>query len=164
MSIPAAALLAGAGLTGCASPSGSSSTSVSVQVLSSQSSVAAGTPGTASRPASSAVSGPPAGPGTAPSSPPPATSAASEPDCTQPALQDAVNADRPADSQLTVGADFLCQDGWAVAAGTDVVNRAQYTFVLRWIDGRWQRVPDRAQACADRTVPAQLAGPACASN
>ena len=93
--------------------------------------------------------------------PPPVT----EPDCTQQVIQDAVNTDRGPDARLTVSPpDFHCQDDWAVAGGTDTVNKAQYSFVLRWADGQWQTVPDRSQACAGGEIPADLVALACNSN
>ena len=91
--------------------------------------------------------------------------AVSAPACTQAALQDAVNVGRVGGSALTVGdADFQCQDTWAAVGATDRVNKAQYTFVLTWVDGAWQPVPDRTQACANQEVPAALVALACHSN
>jgi|GEM_PF-4668488 len=95
----------------------------------------------------------------------PAPAAATSPICTQTALQDAVNIERAAGSPLTVGGrDFQCQDTWAVVGATDTVNKAQVTLLFRWVDGRWQPVTDRTQACANQEIPAQLTGLACRSN
>ena len=119
------------------------------------------TPSERSIPSVTASAAPPPVP--APSPPSPAAAAA--PDCTQQVIQDAVNVGRDPDAQLTVSAtDFHCQDDWAVAGGTDTVNKAQYSFVLRWADGRWQKVPDRSQACAGSQIPAVLLALACNSN
>ncbi len=88
---------------------------------------------------------------------------AAAPICTKEALQDAVNVGR--DSPLTVSdSDFRCQDTWAVAGANDLVNKAQYTFLLRWTDDAWQSVPDRSQACANQEVPAALFALGCQSN
>ena len=85
------------------------------------------------------------------------------PICTKDALQDAVNVDR--DSPLTVSdSDFKCADTWAVAGANDLINKAQYSFLLRWTDGQWQRVADRSQACASNEVPPALFALGCQSN
>ena len=69
------------------------------------------------------------------------------------------------DTPLTVSdTDFQCQDTWAVAGANDLVNKAQYTFLLRWTDDHWQRVDDRSQACANNEVPAALFALGCQSN
>ncbi len=100
-------------------------------------------------------------PTTAPA--PSSAAVALAPICTKEALQDAVNAGR--DTPLTVSdTDFSCQDTWAVAGANDLVNKAQYTFLLRWTDDQWQQVADRSQACANNEVPAALFALGCQSN
>lgn len=91
--------------------------------------------------------------------------AAAEPVCSTQVLQDAVNAERAPDKQLSVSeTDVHCQDGWAAIGANDPVNKAQYTFLLQWVDGQWQVVPDRTQACASGELPAQLVNLGCHSN
>ena len=100
-----------------------------------------------------------------PTTPPasPSVAVAVAPICTKEALQDAVNTGR--DAPLTVSdTNFRCQDTWAVAGANDLVNKAQYTFLLRWTGDQWQRVDNRSQACANNEVPAALFALGCQSN
>ncbi len=86
------------------------------------------------------------------------------PQCTQAALQSAVNVGRPKGQLAVVHAgDFACAGTWAVTAAVIPANREQVTVLLRWTSGTWQSV-DRQIYCSNGQIPAGLRTRACQSN
>lgn len=94
--------------------------------------------------------------------PPPTPTAAAGVDCSQAALQTAVDAAGPPDGKVS-DSQFVCSGEWATAGISVSGGEGSATGVFHIEDGMWV-TKDRHAECAAGTIPADIADLACNSN